>query len=64
MGNLKCLTLIQITGKPLQKKKVSAYILFLNPKERQYVVMGFVIQEGTKTAYSKRSLISWTMSLK
>lgn len=51
MGNLKCLTLIQITGKPLQKKKkVSAYILFLNPKERQYGVMGFVIQGGDQNS--------------
>lgn len=45
MGTLKCLTLIRITGKPLQKKKkVSAYILFLNPKEKQHGIMGFVIQ--------------------
>lgn len=33
-----------------KKKKVSAYILFLNPKERQYGVMGFVIQGGDQNS--------------
>lgn len=53
LGTLKCLTLIQITGKPLQKN-VRAYILFLHPKATQHGVMGLATQGGHQNSIQQK----------
>lgn len=44
MGALKCLTLIRITGKPLQKKCKCLHPV--SEPQRQHGIMGFVMQGG------------------